>query len=204
MAKERYRVQKVREARSRASRSLATLAFFMVVPMVGLAATVPAHFQAYAKTDIGDGLSCVVGATAKPGETSDEHAYVYLEEGASHKIRWVTSVPVHPGWYQNRASHCVAAGDRIYALIQSDTKSVPVVSQTFISVAVLDKKMGHVESDELVKATNTPGAHTVFVYDGAENFQENAGTITVKGEFASKGDATDTRTPFTATVPVTH
>ncbi|WP_213948062.1 hypothetical protein [Luteibacter sp. dw_328] len=143
-----------------------------------------------------------VGAAVNKGESSDERAYVYLEESASHKIRWITPIPVRPGWYQNRASHCVAAGDSIYALVQSDTNAVPVLSQTLISIATLNQASGHMQTNDIVKVSDLKGAHTVFVYDGAENFLFQDGKIVVTGELATKGDAADTRTPFKTSVPV--
>ncbi|WP_153242505.1 hypothetical protein [Frateuria defendens] len=181
---------------------LVALALLLAAPLVSKAAKVPANFEKYATTDVGSGLSCVVGATTSKGESSDERAYVYLEESASHKIRWITSIPVRPGWYQNRASHCVAAGDSIYALVQSDTNAVPVLSQTLISIATLNQASGHMEANDIVKVPDLKGAHTVFVYDGAENFRFEDGKIVVAGEWATKGDAADTRTPFKTSVPV--
>jgi len=180
------------------------LALLMAAPLVSKAAKVPANFEPYATTEIGSGLSCVVGAVTNKGESSDERAYVYLEESASHKIRWLTPIPMRPGWYQNRASHCVAAGDSIYALVQSDTNAVPVLSQTLISIATLNQANGHVETNDIVKVPGLKGAHTVFVYDGAENFRFEGGNIVVTGEWATKGDAADARTPFKTTVPVAN
>lgn len=182
--------------------ALLVLALFLAAPLVSKAAKVPANFEQYATTDIGSGLSCVVGAAVNKGESSDERAYVYLEESASHKIRWITPIPVRPGWYQNRASHCVAAGDSIYALVQSDTNAVPVLSQTLISIATLNQASGHMQTNDIVKVSDLKGAHTVFVYDGAENFLFQDGKIVVTGEWATKGDAADTRTPFKTSVPV--
>jgi hypothetical protein len=181
---------------------LLVLVLLLASPLVSKAANVPAHFEKYAMTDLGSGLSCVVGAATKKGESSDGRAYVYLEESASHNIRWITPIPLRPGWYQNRASHCVAAGDSVYALVQSDTNAVPVLSQTLISIATLNQASGHLEANDIVKVPDLKGAHTVFVYDGAENFRFADGKIVVTGEWATKGDAVDTRTPFKASVPV--
>lgn len=178
------------------------LALLLSAPLISKASKVPANFEPYATTEVGSGLSCVVGAVTNKGESSDERAYVYLEESASHKIRWITPIPMRPGWYQNRASHCVAAGDSIYALVQSDTNAVPVLSQTLISVARLNQANGHMETNDIVKVPDMKGAHTVFVYDGAENFRLEGESIVVTGEWATKGDAADTRTPFKASVPV--
>jgi len=183
---------------------LLVLVLLLAAPLVTKAAKVPPGFEQYATTDVGGGLSCVVGATTHKGESSDERAYVYLEESTSHKIRWITPIPVRSGWYQNRASHCVAAGDSIYALVQSDTNAVPVMSQTLISIATLNQASGHIETNDIVKVPDLKGAHTVFVYDGAENFRFEGGKIVVTGEWATKGDAADTRTPFKTSVPVAN
>jgi len=181
---------------------LIAMAMLLAAPAVSKAAQVPANFKPYATTDIGGGLSCVVGATTKHGEGLDERAYVYLEESASHQIRWITPIPLRPGWYQNRAAHCAAAGDSIYALVQSDTNAVPVLSQTLISVATLNAANGHLGTNDIVRVSDMKGAHTVFVYEGAENFRLEDGKIVVTGEWATKGDAADTRTPFQIHVPV--
>jgi hypothetical protein len=181
---------------------LLILALLLATPLVSKAANIPANFEKYATTDVGSGLRCVVGAVTKKGEMSHGRAYVYLEESASHKIRWITPIPLHAGWYQNRASHCVAAGDSIYALVQSDTNAVPVLSQTLISIAALNQASGRMESNDPVIVSNLRGAHTVFVYEGAENFRFADGKIVVTGEWATKGDAADTRTPFETSVPV--
>lgn len=178
------------------------LALLMAAPLASKAAKVPANFEQYATTDVGSGLSCVVGAITNKAGGSDERAYVYLEESQSHQVRWMTPIPVRPGWYQNRASHCLAAGDSIYALVQSDTNAVPVLSQTLISIVTLNQANGHMETNDVVKVPDLKGAHTVFVYDGAESFRLEDGKIVVAGEWATKGDAADTRTPFKTSVPV--
>lgn len=203
MANERNRPQTTRSNSRYAGLSLLVLPFLLLAPEASQAAKVLANFKPYATTDVGGGLRCVVGATTKNGGGWDARAYVYLEETASHKLRWLTPIPVHSGWYQNRASHCVASGDNIYALVQSDTNSVPVLSQTLISIATLNEASGHLETNEIVKVPDLKGAHTVFVYDGAENFRVEGGRISVTGEWATKGDASDTRTPFTTSLPVT-
>jgi hypothetical protein len=58
------------------------------------------------------------------------------------------------------------------------------------------------ETNDIVKVPDLKGAHTIFVYEGAENFRFEAGKIVVTGEWATKGDAADTRTPFKTSVPV--
>lgn len=166
------------------------------------ATNVPDHFQSYATTDIGNGLSCVVGATTIDGKGWSEHAYVYLEDSASHKIRWSTPIPVRQGWYQNRASHCVGYGDSIYALVQSDTNAVPVLSQTLISVVTFNMTSGQVEANDIVKVSDRKGAHTVYVSEGAQNFHLDDGKIVITGEWSTKGDASDTRTPFKTDMPL--
>lgn len=202
MTDRRLRLRPTARARRYPRLPLVVLALLLAAPVDSEAAKVPSNFEPYARTEVGSGMSCVVGATTHEGEKSDERAYVYLEESASHKTRWTAPIPLHPGWYQNRASHCVAAGDSIYALVQSDTNAVPVLSQTFISIATLDRASGQLKTSEIVKVPDLKGAHTVFVYEGAENFRLDDGKIVVSGEWATKGDAADTRTPFKTSVPV--
>lgn len=79
---------------------------------------------------------------------------------------------------------------------------MPVLSQTLISIAALNQASGRMESNDPVIVSNLRGAHTVFVYEGAENFRFADGKIVVTGEWATKGDAADTRTPFETSVPV--
>lgn len=202
MTEQHLRLRTVPRRTSYPGAPLLILALLLAVPLVSNAAKVPANFEQYAKADVGSGLSCVVGATANKGESSDERAYVYVEESASHKLRWITPIPLRPGWYQNRASHCVAAGGSIYALVQSDTNAVPVLSQTLISIAAVNEASGRIETNDIVKVPDLKGAHTVFVYEGAENFRFEDGKIVVSGEWATKGDSADTRTPFKTSVPV--
>lgn len=83
------------------------LVLLIGVPLTSNAAKVPAHFQSYATTNVGGGLSCVVGATSD-SEHSNERAYVYIEDSKTHTLRWIASIPLHAGWYQNRASHRIA------------------------------------------------------------------------------------------------
>ena len=179
------------------------LVLLIGVPLTSNAAKVPAHFQSYATTNVGGGLSCVVGATSD-SEHSNERAYVYIEDSKTHTLRWIASIPLHAGWYQNRASHCVADGGAIYALIQSDTNATPVMSQTLISIAKLDQGTGRIESNDLIKVTASVGAHTVFVYDGAENFRSDAGKLVVTGEYVSKSDPAEIRKPFTFAIPINN
>lgn len=179
--------------------ALVALTALLGTPLVGKAAKVPEHFRMSAATNVEGGLRCVVGRTTKDG--FNQRAYVYLEETATHKLLWVTPIPLLANFYENRASHCLAEGSKVYALIQSDSDSVPVVSQTLVSVARIDQATGHIDANELIKLPNVKGPITVFVYDGPESFRSERGAIVVKGEYGFKGDAADTRTPFTASVP---
>lgn len=185
--------------------SLLAISMLLLAASFDVKATnAPAHFQPHATTEVGNGLSCVAGATTKDGKGWDERAYVYLEDSASHKVRWSTPIPVHQGWYQNRATHCVGYGDRVYALVQSDTNAVPVLSQTLISVVTLNMTSGQVEASDVVKVPDRKGAHTVYVSEGAQNFHLDDGKIVITGEWSTKGDASDTRTPFKTDVPLEH
>jgi hypothetical protein len=176
------------------------LAFLAATPLVSWAAKIPDHFRTSATADIEGGLRCVVGRVTKDG--FNQRAYVYLEKAATHKLRWATPIPLLPNFYENRASHCLAESGKVYPLIQSDSDSVPVVSQAFVSVVALDQATDHIDSNELVKLPVVKGDVTVLVYDSPENFRSEGDKIVVKGEYGIKGDAADTRTPFTANVSV--
>jgi formylmethanofuran dehydrogenase subunit D len=198
MAQKRTRLRTIRRNVRHLGLPLIALAFLTATPLVSWAAKIPDHFRTTATADIEGGLRCVVGRVTKDG--FNQRAYVYLEEAATHTLRWATPIALLPNFYENRASHCLAEGNKVYALIQSDSDSVPVVSQTFVSVVALDQATGHIDSNELVKLPVVKGAVTVFVYDSPENFRSEGDKIVVKGEYGFKGDAEDTRTPFTASV----
>lgn len=175
--------------------SLAALALLCSAPSASNAAAMPAHFKSYAMTDIGNGLRCIVGDTTDEGLNGK--AYVYVVDLTTHKIRWVTRIPLTPRWYQNRATHCLADDTKVYALDQSDTSSFQTLSQTFVDVVTLDRATGRIESTDSVIAKDAGDRASTWVEKGAENFRFEDGKIIVSGQFFNLDDP-ETRKPFTA------
>lgn len=175
--------------------SVIALACLSTLPPEVEAASVPAHFKSYSMTDIGGGLRCIAGDTTNEG--SDGRAYVYLVDLTSHKMRWITKIPLPPNRFQNRATHCLADGNKVYAVVQSDTSPSQALSQTFVDVATLDKSTGKLVSTAKVIAPEAGRAPSTWVDDGANNFRMENGKIVVTGQFFNL-DNPDVRKPFTA------
>jgi hypothetical protein len=146
------------------------------------AASLPPHFQANAKADVGASLRCVVG-NGTDADGLNARAWVTVEDTNTHKIRWATPVPLDKRWYQNQATHCLGDGNRVLAVIQSDTASETLLSQTFIEVATLDADSGHLESLDPVKIPDVHGAASAFVDEGEANFRLVDGKPVVSGEY---------------------
>lgn len=142
--------QTLRNRGHRLGLSVVTLLAMWASPLVSKAVAMPAHFTSYAMTDIGGGLRCIVGNTTDEGLNG--RAYVYVVALATHKVRWVTRVPLTPDSYQNRATHCLADDSKVYALDQTDTSYSQALPKTLVDVAVLDRVTGHINSAEKVIA----------------------------------------------------
>jgi outer membrane protein assembly factor BamB len=195
MVKECARPPAVGHHVRRAGIGIIALMFLWSSPVLTKAATVPAHFQSYALTDIGGGLRCIVGDTTEEG--SNGRAYVYLVDLTTHKMRWITKIPLPANRYQNRATHCLADDGKVYALVQSDTSSAQALSQTFVDVVTLDKASGHIESTEKVIAQEAGRTPSTWVDGGAESFRRDNGKIVVTGKFFNLDDP-EARKDFTA------
>lgn len=184
-----------------ARRSLLTATAFVAVASFGLAqvshaASLPPHFQANAKADIGPTLRCVVG-NATDADGLNARAWVSIEDTKAHKVRWATPVPLDKNWYQNQATHCLGDGNRVQAVIQSDTASETSLSQTFVDVATFDVATGRLQSVDPVKAPGAHGATSTFVDEGDANFQLVDGKPVVTGQYFQISNRDDVK-PFTA------
>lgn len=160
------------------------------------AASLPPHFEANAKVDAGPGLRCVVG-NATDADGMNAKAWVAVEDAKTHKIRWATNVPLEKGWYQNQATHCLANGKQVQALIQSDTASEASTAQTFVDVASFDAATGKLLSVEPVTAPGVHGRVSLTVDKGESNFRLNDGHPVVRGTWSMLPDRAE-ETPFTA------
>jgi hypothetical protein len=160
------------------------------------AASLPPHFEANAKVDVGSGLRCVVG-NATDADGMNSRAWVTVEDMKTHKVRWATPVPLDKNWYQNQATHCLSDGKRVLAVIQSDTMSEAATAQTFVEVATLDVGSGHLESLDPVKIPGFHGAASMRVDDGEDNFRLIDGKPVVKGQYFVLSNRDDIK-PFSA------
>ena len=160
------------------------------------AASRPAHFDANAAVDLGDGLACVVG-NATDADGMNARAWVTVEDKATHKVRWATPVALAKGWYQNQATHCLKNGKQVQALIQSDTASEASTAQTFVDVASFDEATGRLLTVAPVTAPGVHGKVSLSVGKDTSNFRLKDGQPVVHGTWSMLPDrATDT--PFTA------
>jgi hypothetical protein len=163
---------------------------------VSQAASLPPHFQSNAKADVGPGLRCVVG-NATDADGLNARAYVAVEDTKTHKVRWATAVPLDKNWYQNQATHCLGDGNRVLAVVQSDTTSEASLSQTFVDVVTLDAGTGRLESVDPVKVPNVHGATSTFVDAGESNFRLIDGKPVVTGQYFQVSNRDDIK-PFIA------
>ncbi|NII06027.1 hypothetical protein [Luteibacter anthropi] len=175
--------------------SVAVATFVCISPIESKTVKMPAHFQSYSMTDIGNKLRCIVGNTTQEGLNG--RAFVYLIDLTTHEIRWVTKIPLRPNDYQNRATHCLAGDKKVYALIQTDTSSFQATSQTFVDVVTLDEATGQIESTENVIAKEAGRRPSTWVDGGPENFRRENGKIVVTGQYFNL-DNPEVRKPFTA------
>jgi hypothetical protein len=186
----------------RRASSCSLLAIVVMIALAGgpvqarSAASRPAHFDANAAVDLGDGLTCVVG-NATDADGMNARAWVTVEDKATHKVRWATPVPLAKGWYQNQATHCLKNGKQVQALIQSDTASEASTAQTFVDVASFDETTGRLVSVVPVTAPGVHGKVSLSIDKDSSNFRLKDGQPVVTGTWAILPDrATDT--PFTA------
>lgn len=163
---------------------------------VSHAASRPAHFDANASVDLGDGLTCVVG-NATDADGMNARAWVTVEDKATHKVRWATPVPLAKGWYQNQATHCLKNGKQVQALIQSDTASEASTAQTFVNVTSFDEATGRLVSVAPVTAPGIHGRVSLSVDKDSSNFRLEDGKPVVTGTWSMLPDRA-TETPFTA------
>ena len=189
----------MRNARHKAL-PLVAFVFLLGTPLVASAAKIPSGFEQYAKTDAGEGQQCVVGDVTDE-DAMNGRAYVYLENMTSHAVHWVTSVPLRPNRYQNRATHCLSDAGKIYALIQSDTSQTQELSQTFVDVVTLDRATGRIESTEKVIAKEAGRTPSTWVEAGPENFRRDNGKIVVTGKFFNLNNPNDRRAFSASPVP---
>ena len=196
MTEQRTLLRGGQRAARRAGLPLVVLALLWGPNFACNAATVPTGFEKYAKTDVGEGLECVVGDVTDE-DAMNGRAYIYLEDSQSHSIRWVARVPLRPHRYQNRATHCLSNGREIYALIQSDTSQAQALSQTFVDVVTLDRTNGRIELTEKIIAKEAGRTPSTWIEAGPENFRRESGKIVVKGKYFDLQNPA-TRKSFTA------
>jgi|GEM_PF-6135934 len=184
-----------------ARRGLLTATALVVMTSLGCAvaseaANLPLHFDTNATASMGKDLRCIVG-NATDGDGMNARAWVTVEDAKNHNLRWATPIPLEKNWYQNQATHCLSDGNRVLAVIQSDTMSEAATSQTFVEVATLNAATGRIESLDPVKIPGFHGAASMRVDEGVENFQLVGGKPVVKGQYFALSNRDDVK-PFSA------
>lgn len=151
------------------------------------ARALPSDVDTYSSTDIGAGLRCEVGARLT-GDLLQERPVVYLVK-PDGTFAWHARLPIPAHFYQGRATHCVASGDRLFVLVQADTDSRQSLNQTMLRMVELDKVTG-----KLVKTRNVDVPHisasfyTSWVDKGAGHFMLEGNHLVVRGEYELLSD----------------
>ncbi|SDG73045.1 MULTISPECIES: hypothetical protein [Rhodanobacteraceae] len=159
--------------------------------------TVPKSFSAYGSTPFNGG-ECVAGAVTKEGMNG--RATVYVDDPTSHQVKWIKSIPLPPRRYQNRATHCVAIGDSLFVLVQTDMHQQTSLNQTLLSVVELSATDGTIKTTRDEELPGVEDAYSAWVDKGTEGFHEVSGQLKISGQYFLMNDA-NKRIPFTMSVP---
>jgi len=149
-------------------------------------AAVPENFNSYATEDVGNGQLCVAG-TLTDEDGMNQEASLYLLSKSDRGVVWGKSLKRPADTFQSRATHCVASGAFVYALVQDDTQSQQELSQTLLRVIKLDRNDGAVIFD---KAVTPPvaDAYSASVEEGDANFSVGKNGLAVRGAYVTSAE----------------
>lgn len=157
----------------------------------------PKGFRAYGTTPFSGG-ECVAGDVTKEGMNG--RATVYVDDPATHQVKWMKTIPLPPRRYQNRATHCVALGDSLFVLVQTDTHQETSLSQTLLSVVEFSPTDGTIKTTRDEELPGIEDAYSAWVDKGTEGFHEVSGQLKISGQYFLMNDS-NKRIPFTMNVP---
>lgn len=163
----------------------------------------PAGVDVYSSTAIGNGQTCQAGAKSDE-DGMNERPVVYLAK-AGGGYAWHAQLRIPKDMYQGRATHCVAAADALYVLVQIDTQSEQSTSQTLLQVVELNRKNGAVMAFKTIEVPGATGAYSAWVDDGSEHFALDGAKLVLKGSYQRLADRDDPAgkapTDFTVAIP---
>ena len=165
-----------------AASGMPSLAESALQPVAGSGGVkLPTGMDVYATTDAGHGLRCVVGTrTGNAGVGT--RPVVYLAK-AGGGFAWHVDLRVPGNLYQGRATHCVAAANGLYVLVQMDTDAHVMTDQTLLKVVKLNERTGAVMAAADFVGPDIADAYTAWVEEGAENFRFVDGKLTIRGRY---------------------
>lgn len=164
-------------------------------PAAATETVIPAGFSSYASESIGAGRQCVVGATVDE-DGMNQKPVVYVEQ-INGKPVWSRSLELPADTQQSRATHCVAEGDALYVLLQSDTQPQQALSQTLLRVVKLDAGNGALRGAGDVAPAGVQGAYSAVVGEGAQHLRWVDDRLSVSGQYFLL-DQPDRRSDFRA------
>lgn len=159
---------------------------FMALASTGLraASLVPKGFSEYAKASLDGSRQCVVGAV-RDEDGMNAKPFAYVDDVASKRVMWARSIALPAHTVQGRATHCIASGDVLYVLVQSDTQTQQSLSQTVLNVVQLDAATGKAQGTARVDVPGVKVAYSAWVDDGDSGHvqKEADGQIDIKGTY---------------------
>jgi hypothetical protein len=144
-------------------------------------ATIPAEFSEYTTVQLSGNGRCVAGA-ATDEDGLNQRPVAYLA-GQSQGVQWSTELPLSPGTYQGRATHCIGTDKAIYVLVQSDTQPEQTLSQTLLRVLKLNSRDGEVLASVDVGPEGVSDAWSAWVEEGEERFRLQGDVLVIAGDY---------------------
>lgn len=160
------------------------------------AARIPARFEKYGSTSVGDGGDCVVGEVGDE-DGMNNRPFVYLAGAADHKVRWVKALGIPKFYYEGRATHCLRKGNDLYVLVQLSTSSFQATNQGELHVVKLLTNDGSVEADVEVVVPNAKRAYSAWAWDD-DDLQLVSEGVVVRGKYRYSDREDDL--PFSVTL----
>lgn len=147
---------------------------------------VPENFNSYATENVGNEQLCVAG-TLTDEDGMNQEASLYLLNKRDRGVIWSKLLEPPADIFQSRATHCIASGAFVYALVQDDTQSQQELSQTLLRVIKLNRTDGAVVFD---KALIPPvaDAYSASVEEGESHFSLSENQLAVRGTYVTSAD----------------
>jgi len=145
------------------------------------AAKIPARFDKYGSTSVGEGENCVVGKVGDE-DGMNNRPFVYLAGATNRNVRWVKALGIPKFYYEGRATHCVRKGGYLYVLVQLSTSSFQSTNQGELHVLKLQIHDGSVEADIEVVVPDAKRAYSAWAWEDDDLRLVNDGVM-VRGMY---------------------